>query len=89
MKLINDDFNNFEKYNLEKAKLILTDIPYCIGKDAYASNPQWWKNGNIKEGYSEKAKSEFFKNDINFSIDNFLKFCQKKPYRRRFSNCIL
>lgn len=79
MKLINDDFNNYEKYNLEKAKLILTDIPYCIGKDAYASNPQWWKNGNIKEGYSEKSNSEFFKNDNkeNFSIDKFLEFCQK------------
>ena len=73
----NDDFNNFEKYNLPKASLILTDIPYCIDKDAYASNPRWWKNGNVKDGRSEKANTSFFKNDKEFNIDNFLNFCKK------------
>lgn len=79
MKIINDDFKNYEKYNLEKGKLILTDIPYCIGKEAYASNPRWWKNGKVSEGKSEKAESEFFKNDNkeNFNIDDFLNFCEK------------
>lgn len=74
--ILNDDFNNYKKYDLSKAKLILTDIPYNIGKNAYASNPQWWKNGDIKEGYSNKADSKFFETDENFNIDNFLKFCQ-------------
>ena len=45
--IYNDDFNNITLK--EKADLILIDIPYNIGKDAYASNPQWWKNGNIKD----------------------------------------
>lgn len=71
----NDNFMNYRNYKMKKAKLILTDIPYCIGFNAYASNPQWWKDGNISKGYSEKAKQEFFKNDSNFNIDNFLEFC--------------
>ena len=76
--LYNEDFNTYldhPEIPLHSAKLILTDIPYNIGKDAYASNPQWWKNGNIKDGPSIKANSEFFDNDINFDLDNFLKFC--------------
>ena len=72
----NDDFMNYKNYKMEKAKLILTDIPYCIGVNAYASNKQWWKDGNVAKGYSEKAKKEFFKGDHDFSIDNFLQFCQ-------------
>ena len=73
--LYNKDFNEVELE--EKANLIIIDIPYNIGRDAYASNPQWWKNGNVKDGYSEKAESMFFDSDINFNIDNMLLYCQK------------
>lgn len=58
-----------------KFDLIFTDIPYNIGKDAYASNPQWWKNGIIKEGYSKKADTCFFDTDINFDIYEWLEWC--------------
>lgn len=75
MKLYNEDFNKVKLE--EKARLILTDIPYNIGRDAYASNPQWWKNGDISLGYSEKADSKFFETDEDFNIDKFLEFCQK------------
>ena len=46
VNLYNMDFNNFNED--VKVKLILTDIPYNIGRDAYASNPQWWKMEIIK-----------------------------------------
>lgn len=75
IKLYNMDFNNYN--DKTKVNLILTDIPYNIGKNAYASNPQWWKDGDISKGYSEKAKSKFFDLDENFNVDNFLKFCQE------------
>lgn len=74
VNLYNMDFND---YNEDvKVKLILTDIPYNIGRDAYASNPQWWKNGDYKNGTSERANSKFFELDEDFNIDNFLSFCQ-------------
>lgn len=75
IKIYNNDFNNFNEE--VKANLILTDIPYNIGINAYASNPQWWKNGDVSKGRSSKAESKFFESDENFSIDNFLLFCKK------------
>lgn len=73
--IINDDFNNYKKYKIPKADLILTDIPYNIGTDAYASNPRWWRNGNVAEGKSEKANSKFFNGDGEFQLEKFLDFC--------------
>ena len=37
--LINDNFQNYKKYNIPKAQLIIADIPYNLGNNAYASNP--------------------------------------------------
>lgn len=74
--IINDDFNNYEKYNIPKADLILTDIPYCIGLNAYASNRSWWKDGNVANGKSKRAKTEFFSGEGQFDIDQFLSFCK-------------
>ena len=34
-----DNFQNFKKYNIPKAQLVIADIPYNIGADAYGSNP--------------------------------------------------
>ncbi len=39
MILFNDHFQNIKKYNLHKAQLIIADVPYNLGKNAYASNP--------------------------------------------------
>lgn len=73
MKIYNDDFKNIQLEN--KIDFILCDIPYNIGKNAYASNPRWWKNGNVKEGRSEKADSMFFETDNEFDLDAFLLYC--------------
>lgn len=72
IKLINDNYIN--QKNIEKVDLIIVDIPYNLGKKAYASNRSWWKNGNIKEGRSEKANSLFFETDQDFKIDECLDF---------------
>ncbi len=37
--MTNDNFQNRKKYNIPKAQLVLTDIPYNIGINAYGSNP--------------------------------------------------
>lgn len=68
----------FNKSYLECDKcfdLIFTDIPYNIGKDAYASNPRWWKNGNVKDGKSDKANTSFFEKDIDFDLYEWLEWC--------------
>ena len=46
----NDHFENAKRYNVPRAQLIIADIPYSIGENAYASNPAWYANWAILEG---------------------------------------
>ena len=55
MEMINDHFQNFKRYQIPKAQLVIADIPYNIGKDAYGSNPRWYVGGDRANGESEKA----------------------------------
>ncbi len=85
-RLINDHFQNYKVYNIPKAQLIIADIPYNIGKDAYGSNPAWYVDGDNKNGESKLAGSTFFDTDLNFRISEFLHFCstmlRKEPKER-------
>lgn len=73
----NDHFQNFKRYNVPKAQLIIADIPYNIGKNAYGSSPQWYKDGDNANGESELANSEFFDTDKDFRPSEFMHFCSK------------
>lgn len=75
--LINDHFQNFKSYSIPKAQLIIADIPYNIGKDAYGSNPSWYIDGDNANGASDKAGKTFFDTDNDFRISEFLHFCSK------------
>ncbi len=75
--LINDHFQNFKRYQIPKAQLIIADIPYNIGKNAYGSNPSWYIGGDNKNGESELAGTEFFDTDKNFRPAEFMHFCSK------------
>ena len=55
--LIHDNFQNFKSYNIPKAQLVIADIPYNIGTDFYASRPDWYVDGDNKNGESSKAHS--------------------------------
>lgn len=76
-KLFNDHFQNYKVYNIPKAQLIIADIPYNIGKNAYGSNPSWYINGDNKNGESELAGKEFFDTDKDFRPAEFMHFCSK------------
>lgn len=75
--LINDSFQNRKQYNIPKAQLVIADIPYNVGNNAYASNIRWYKDGDIKNGQSELANSQFFDTDKNFNLNEFFHFCSK------------
>lgn len=75
--LYNDHFQNYKSYNIPKAQLIIADIPYNVGKDAYGSNPSWYVGGDNKNGESVLANTEFFDTDKDFRITEFLHFCSK------------
>ena len=40
-QLFRDNFQNFKGYHIPKAQLVIADIPYNIGINAYGSNPSW------------------------------------------------
>lgn len=64
MEMINDHFQNFKRYQIPRAQLVIADIPYNIGKDAYGSNPSWYVGGDRANGESEKAAQYGFPNYI-------------------------
>lgn len=75
--LIHDHFQNYKQYNIPKAQLVIADIPYNIGKDAYGSNPSWYIDGDNANSESALAGKAFFDTDNDFRISEFLHFCAK------------
>lgn len=76
-KFYHDNFQNYKRYNIKKAQLVIADIPYNIGDNAYGSNPQWYQGGENKNGESNLAKSNFFNGDGQFNIAEYFHFCNK------------
>ena len=37
VELYNDHFQNYKRYSIPKAQLVIADIPYNLGVNAYAS----------------------------------------------------
>lgn len=91
--LFNDHFQNYKRYNVPKAQLIIADIPYNVGKDAYGSNPSWYIGGDNKNGESNLANKEFFDTDKDFRISEFLHFCStmlmKEPKETGKAPCMI
>lgn len=92
-QLFNDHFQNFKGYNIPRAQLVIADIPYNIGENAYGSNPQWYVDGDNKNGESELAGKSFFDTDENFKPAEFMHFCSrlmiKEPKERGKSPCMI
>lgn len=76
-ELYHDNFQNFKRYNIPRAQLVIADIPYNIGADAYGSNPMWYNGGDNKNGESKFAKSTFFNSDGYFKIAEYMHFCSR------------
>ena len=76
-ELYNDNFQNFKRYNIPKAQLVIADIPYNIGKNFYGSNPMWYNGGDNKNGESKLAGKAAFNSDFNFNIAEYFHFCNR------------
>jgi len=93
MELYRDHFQNYRRYNIPKAQLIIADIPYNVGNFAYASNPQWYKDGVLKNGESELAGKAFFDTDNDFRVAEFMHFAstmlKKEPKQKGQAGCMI
>jgi len=76
-EIYHDNFQNFRSYGIPKAQLVIADIPYNIGADAYGSNPMWYNGGDNSNGESKFAKKSFFNSDGYFKIAEYMHFCSR------------
>lgn len=92
-EIFNDHFQNFKRYQIPKAQLIIADIPYNLGVNAYASNPSWYEGGDNANGESDKAGKSFFDTDENFKPAEFMHFCsqllKKEPKEKGQAPCMI
>jgi site-specific DNA-methyltransferase (adenine-specific) len=91
--LIRDHFQNFKAYHIPHAQMVIADIPYNIGTDAYGSNPKWYKEGDNSNGESEFAGKKFFATDDKFNSSEFMHFCSKmmikEPKQKNKAPCMI
>lgn len=93
MELFNDHFQNFKRYSIPKAQLIIADIPYNLGANAYGSSPKWYLGGDNKNGESELAGKQFFDTDKDFRVPEFMHFAsrmlKKEPKEKGQAPCMI
>jgi site-specific DNA-methyltransferase (adenine-specific) len=93
IELFHDHFQNYKQYGIPKAQLIIADIPYNVGVNAYGSNPSWYVDGDNANGESDLAGTTFFDTDLDFRIPEFLAFCSRmmipEPKERGKAACML
>lgn len=76
-ELFHDNFQNYKRYGIPKAQLVIADIPYNIGNNFYGSNPMWYNGGDNSNGESKLAGKAAFNSDFNFNIVEYFHFCNK------------
>ena len=48
-EIYRDSMQNYKKYAIPPAQLIIADVPYNIATNFYGSNPMWYKGGDNQE----------------------------------------
>ena len=76
-EIYRDSMQNYKKYAIPPAQLIIADVPYNIGNNFYGSNPMWYVGGDNKNGESKFAKKAAFNSDFNFNLYEYFHFCSK------------
>lgn len=76
-ELYRDSMQNYKKYGIPPAQLIIADVPYNVGNNFYGSNPMWYNGGDNKNGESKLAGKAAFNSDFNFNLYEYFHFCSK------------
>ena len=73
----NDSMQNWKSKPIQKAQLIIADVPYNVGTNFYGSNPVWYKGGDNKNGESKLTGKAAFASDFNFNLYEYFHFCSQ------------
>lgn len=76
-EIYRDSMQNYKKYAIPPAQLIIADVPYNVGNNFYGSNPMWYNGGDNKKGESRLAGKAAFSSDYNFNLYEYFHFCSK------------
>lgn len=76
-EIYRDSMQNYKKYGIPPAQLIIADVPYNVGTNFYGSNPSWYVGGDNKNGESKLAGKSAFNSDFNFNLYEYFHFCSK------------
>lgn len=76
-ELYNDSMQSWKCYPIQKAQLIIADVPYNVGTNFYGSNPMWYNGGDNKNGESKLAGKAAFASDFNFNLYEYFHFCSR------------
>lgn len=76
-ELYNDSMQSWKCYPIQKAQLIIADVPYNVGTNFYGSNPMWYKGGDNRNGESKLAGKAAFASDFNFNLYEYFHFCSR------------
>lgn len=76
-ELYNDSMQGWKCYPIQKAQLIIADVPYNVGTNFYGSNPMWYNGGDNKNGESKLAGKAAFASDFNFNLYEYFHFCSR------------
>ncbi len=68
---------NYKKYAIRSAQLIIADVPYSVGNNFYDSNQMRYKGGDNKNGESKLAGKAAFNSAFNFNLYEYFHFCSK------------
>ena len=64
-EIYRDSMQNYKKYGIPKAQLVIADVPYNVGNNMYGSNPMWYVGGDNKNGESNLAGKAAFNSEYN------------------------
>lgn len=88
-EIYRDSMQNYKRYSIRPAQLIIADVPYNVGNNFYGSNPSWYIGGDNKNGESKLAGKAAFNSDYNFNLYEYFHFCSRmlkkddiKPLKR-------
>lgn len=55
-EIYRDSMQNYKKYAIPPAQLIIADVPYNVGTNFYGSNPVWYVGGGQQKRRKQTCK---------------------------------
>ena len=76
-EIYRDSMQNYKKYAIPRAQLVIADVSYNVANNFYGSNPMWYVGGDNKNGESKLAGKAAFNSDFNFNLYEYFHFCSR------------